>query len=327
MRELELETEPGRAGSRVDDRAAGLLSFSKYHGTGNDFVMVEDVGDELRLGPDLVAALCDRHFGVGADGLIRVTAGEGARAAGLGDQAEQADFFMDYSNADGQPAEMCGNGIRCLGKLAYERGLTDMTELAVATRGGLKHIRLDVEGPEVRSVTVDMGAPSFALGDVPMAGAPDQTFLAQPFEWEGGTFIASAVSMGNPHLVLFVDRDPQEIDVTRVGPVLEHDPRFPGRTNVEFVAPAPDGIRVRVWERGVGETMACGTGACASLVAAHLAGITRRRGRVHFPGGALDLDWLPDGPVLMTGPAACVFEGRVEVERLRRTWAAREATA
>src|SRR5205814_3037888 len=180
--------------------------------------------------------------------------------------------------------------------------LTHATELDVATRGGLKHISLAVDGEGgVRSVTVDMGPPAFALAEIPMAGTAGGTFLGQTFEWEGGTFTASAVSMGNPHLVLFVDRDPREVDVRRIGPMLERDPRFPNRTNVEFVAPAEDGVRVRVWERGVGETMACGTGACASLVAAHLAGITGRRGRVHFPGGAVDVEWLPDGPVTMRG--------------------------
>ncbi|MDP9342959.1 MAG: diaminopimelate epimerase [Actinomycetota bacterium] len=326
--DVDVEAMPGDLGSRVDPDVPTVRSFAKYHGTGNDFVMVEDPDDHIRLSPQLIAALCDRHFGVGADGLIRVTAGRGAARAGLDDQAGRADFFMDYHNADGGPAEMCGNGIRCLGKLAYERGLTKKAELDVATRGGLKHIVLDVHEGEVRSVTVDMGPPAFSLQEIPMAGSPEDTFLGQPFEWEGGAFTASAVSMGNPHLVLFVDRDPRGLDVARIGPVLEHDPRFPNRTNVEFVAPTPDGIRVRVWERGVGETMACGTGACASLVASHLAGITARRGKVHFPGGAVEVEWLPDGPVIMTGPAVRVYEGQVEVDGLLAAWsAAREASS
>jgi diaminopimelate epimerase len=327
VREAGIDSSEREATEAPEHGVPATLSFAKYHGTGNDFVMIEDVRDELRLAPALIAALCDRHFGVGADGLIRVTAGPGATRGGdpgLTGQAERADFFMDYHNADGQPAEMCGNGIRCLGKLAYERGLTGKTELDVATRGGLKHIALGVEGGEVRRVTVDMGAPAFSLGEIPMAGPAGGTFLSQRFEWAGGWFTASAVSMGNPHLVLFVDRDTRELDVSRIGPALEHDPRFSQRTNVEFVAPAPDGIRVRVWERGVGETMACGTGACASLVAAHLAGIAGRRAAVWFPGGALDVEWLPDGPVVMTGPAVRVYEGEVDVDQLLRAWGARE---
>jgi diaminopimelate epimerase len=292
------------------------LRFAKYHGTGNDFVIIEDPEDRIALAPGLVAALCDRRFGVGGDGLIRVTGPEGAAAARLEDQAAAADFFMDYYNADGATAEMCGNGVRCLAKLVYERGLTDKTELAVATRGGLKRVWFEAEGGAVGAVTVDMGAPAFRLADIPMEGAPDDTFLTEPFEHDGMSFKASAVSMGNPHLVLFVDRDPDAMDVGSIGPALEHDSRFPNRTNVEFLAPSEGGVKVRVWERGVGETMACGTGACASLVAAHLAGLVPRRSQVHFPGGTLDLDWLEDGPVQMTGPAERVFEGTLDPERL-----------
>jgi diaminopimelate epimerase len=327
MRELRVDPDQHGGARALEPGTPAVLPFAKYHGTGNDFVMIEDPDDRLRLSADLIAALCDRHFGVGADGLIRVTAGGGAARAGLDDQADHADLFMDYQNADGGPAEMCGNGIRCLGKLAYERGLTRKAELDVATRGGLKHIALDVIEGEVRSVTVDMGPPVFALAEIPMAGPAEGTFLGQRFEWESGAFTASTVSMGNPHLVLFVDRDPRGLDVRRIGPALEHDPRFPNRTNVEFVAPAPDGIRVRVWERGVGETMACGTGACASLVASHLAGITGRRGRVHFPGGTVDVEWLPDGPVVMSGPAVRVYEGEIEVGRLLSAWAGRQASS
>ena len=299
--------------------SANVMRFAKYQGTGNDFVMVEDPHGRLDLSEELVAALCDRHFGVGADGLIRVALPEVAMAAGVAD-AEGTDLFMDYRNADGSVAEMCGNGVRCLGKLAFERGLTDRTELLVATRGGTKRVWLHVDDGIVESVTVDMGAPALRRRDVPMAGPPDEPFLAQPFEWEGGAVSASAVSMGNPHLVLFPGEDPDDIDVRGIGPVLEHDPRFPQKTNVEFVLPVPGGIKVRVWERGVGETMACGTGACAALVASHLAGYADRRASVRFPGGVLELDWREDGPVLMTGPAERSFEGVVDVDRLLDTW-------
>src|SRR5919204_4766160 len=226
------------------------LGFAKYHGTGNDFVMLVDMEDRFRPPPRLVSALCDRRFGVGADGFIRVTGPEGASAAGLGEQAHEAAFFMDYYNADGAPAEMCGNGIRCLAKLAYEAGLTGDTELAVATRGGLKRVWFEPEGGLVLRVTVDMGGPAFRRGEIPMAGPPDQTFLMDQIDHDGMSFKASALSMGNPHLVLFVDRDPAAMDVARIGPQLERDGRFPNRTNVEFVAPAEGGVKARVWERG-----------------------------------------------------------------------------
>jgi diaminopimelate epimerase len=292
------------------------LPFAKYHGTGNDFVMIEDRDDRLSLTTELVAALCDRRFGVGADGLIRVTGPVGAAGAGLEDQARKADLFMDYYNADGATAEMCGNGIRCVAKLAYERGLTDRTELAVATRGGLKRVWFEPAGGEVRASTVDMGPPAFERGEIPMEGPPRERFLTEPFDHNGTSFKASAVSMGNPHLVLFVDRDPDTMDVSRLGPELENDLRFPNRTNVEFVAPDGEGIKVRVWERGVGETMACGTGACASLVAANLAGLVPRRAAVRFPGGTIDVTWREDGPVWITGPAERVFEGTLDPDRL-----------
>jgi diaminopimelate epimerase len=294
----------------------GELRFAKYHGTGNDFVMVEDRDDRIALTPDLIAALCDRRFGVGADGLIRVTGSDGAAAAGLQDQVASADLFMDYYNADGATAEMCGNGIRCVAKLAFEGGLTDRTQLAVATRGGLKRVWFEPNGGVVSTATVDMGEPAFERSSIPMQGPPEERFLTEAIDVDGMSFKASALSMGNPHLVLFVDRDPDAMDVRGIGPELEHDPRFPNRTNVEFVAPAQGGLKVRVWERGVGETMACGTGACASLVAAHLAGLAPRRAEVRFPGGTIEVDWREDGPVWITGPAERVYEGTLDPDRL-----------
>jgi diaminopimelate epimerase len=272
----------------------------KYHGTGNDFVMLEDLEDERPLTEDLVAALCDRHLGVGADGAIRVTHGQ-----------DGTHFFMDYRNADGSLAEMCGNGVRCLGKLVYERGFTTATELEVGTRGGTKHLSLDVADGVVRNVTVGMGPPLFARGRIPMTGPGGEPFLAEPFDVDGRTFKASAVSMGNPHLVLFVERDPAEVDVHALGPRIEHDERFPEKTNVEFVAVGDGSVRVRVWERGVGETMACGTGACAALVAANEAGLVPARAQVRFPGGTLVVE-RTDDEVLLTGPAERVFEAEID---------------
>jgi diaminopimelate epimerase len=273
------------------------LRFAKYHGTGNDFVLVEDLDDSLRLSPGLIAAICDRHLGVGADGVIRIT------------RSPAGGFFMDYSNADGSVAEMCGNGIRCVGKLLYERGHTKESTLEVDTRGGRKRLDIDVRDGRVVSVTVGMGLPAFRRGEIPMLGPANESFLLEPFEASGRTFKASAVSMGNPHLVLFVEEDPDGFPVRDVGPLVEHSELFPEHTNVEFVALADGELRARVWERGVGETMACGTGACAVAVAANEAGLVPERATVRFPGGALEVQRLADGTVDLTGPAEHVFDG------------------
>ena len=275
------------------------LKIWKYHGTGNDFVMLTDLEDVRPLDPALVASLCDRHLGVGGDGVIRVTR-----------DREGNDFFMDYRNADGSLAEMCGNGIRCLAAFAIDRGLTDAANLTVGTRDGTKHVSLDVHNGRVRSVTVGMGPPAFARGDIPMEGPASDAFLTEPFEVDGRTFKASAVSMGNPHLVLFVDDDPDDVDVRTIGPRIENDARFPEKANVEFIAVHDGGVKARVWERGPGETMACGTGACAALVAANEAGLVPARSNVRFPGGALVVE-RTDVEVLLTGPAEFVFEATI----------------
>jgi diaminopimelate epimerase len=284
------------------------LRIWKYHGTGNDFVLLEDLPDEHPLSTRLVAALCDRHLGVGADGVIRVT---------HADPSTGASFFMDYWNADGSVAEMCGNGIRCLGRFVVERGHTSAVELDVETRAGLKHLSLDARDGVVRGVKVGMGEARLARRDIPMTGGdPNEPFATEPFDVGGVTFKATAVSMGNPHLVLFVEEDPARVDVRRIGPAVETDARFPSGTNVEFVAVDGDGLRVRVWERGVGETMACGTGACASLVAANEAGLVGTGAPVRFPGGELVVD-RTDGGVFLTGPAERVFEGTLDEGWLR----------
>lgn len=279
----------------------GELQIWKYHGTGNDFVMLEDLDDERPLSAELVAALCRRHHGVGADGVIRVTRGF----------EDGTDFFMDYRNADGSLAEMCGNGIRCLGKLVFDRGFTTATELEVGSRAGTKHLSLDVVDGAVRGVTVGMGPPAFGRGDIPMQGPAGEPFLTEPFDVDGRTYKATAVSMGNPHLVLFIEDDPGQVDVRTIGPLVEHDPRFPEKTNVEFVAIVDGAVKARVWERGSGETMACGTGACAALVAANEAGLVPARAEVRFPGGTLIVE-RAERDVLLTGPAERVFEASVD---------------
>ncbi len=288
------------------------MQFAKYHGTGNDFVMVEDLDDRLSLEAGLIAALCDRHRGVGADGLIRIV-----RGGGTGDgngRTAAADFFMDYYNADGEIAEMCGNGIRCLAKYVYDRGFTGATEIAVQTRAGMKHLVLDVADGITRTVTVDMGQPALERKAIPMTGEPLERFVGGPLDVDGRTFTATGVSMGNPHCVLFLDPvdDLSAMDVPGIGRLVEHSPEFPNRVNVEFVKVVDGVITMRVWERGSGETMACGTGACAALVACSLAGLTGREATVEFPGGRLDVAWRNDDHVFLTGGATAVFDGEVD---------------
>ena len=283
------------------------LRFAKYQGTGNDFVMVVDLDDERRLDADTVKRLCDRRTGIGADGLIRVV------RSGRQDAA----FQMDYRNADGSIAEMCGNGARCVGKLVGDLGLWDGRSLAIVVGGQVRGLRLHPEDGEVQRVTVEMGAPAFAKAAIPMRGPAWETFLGEPFDIGGGmTLKASALSMGNPHLVLFVEDDPDRFHVSHVGPVLERHELFPEHTNVEFAQILDTEIRARVWERGSGETMACGSGACAVAVAANEAGLVPRRTTVRFPGGRLEVERMDDGMVLLTGAVERVFEGVVDLDDL-----------
>jgi diaminopimelate epimerase len=282
------------------------MRFAKYHGTGNDFVLIEDMDDQLRLDQESIAALCDRHRGVGADGLIRIA------------PADEADFFMDYFNADGEAAEMCGNGIRCLGKYVYDRGLTSAREIVVLTRAGLKRLAIEAEDGVASAMTVDMGRPAMERSAIPMEGDPGSRFVEEPLEVEGRTFAATAVSMGNPHCVLFLGPgdDLAGLDVPRLGRSVEHRPEFSNRVNVEFVVVEDRAIHIRVWERGSGETMACGTGACAALVACSLGGRTGREASLEFPGGRLRVEWRDDDHVFLTGPAVRVFEGELDSQWL-----------
>ena len=280
----------------------GDVRFSKYQGTGNDFVMVIDLDDERPFTAEEAAALCDRRSGVGADGLIRVVRGRDAA------------LFMDYRNADGSVAEMCGNGVRCVAALARSAGLIDMAAFDVATRAGIHRVELLADA----RIAVEMGTPSFTKSAIPMRGPAWETFLTEPFEIGGGlTVKASALSMGNPHLVLLVEDDPDRFHVAHIGPALEHHELFPEGTNVEFAHVTNDGILARVWERGSGETMACGSGACAVAVAANEAGLAPARTMVRFPGGDLEVERGEDGVVVLTGPATEVFEGVVDLDALR----------
>ena len=284
------------------------LRFAKYQATGNDFVMLMDFDDERPLDPNVVVALCDRRTGVGADGVIRLVRADRAGAS----------FVMDYRNADGSLAEMCGNGARCVGVFVHDLGLAEEPEFGIDTRGGLRQLRLHEAGGEVRRVTVEMGSPGFTKASIPMRGPAWETFLNQPFDVGGGlTLQASAVSMGNPHLVLFVEDNPDRFHVGHIGAALERHELFPERTNVEFAQMLDDGIKVRVWERGSGETMACGSGACAVAVVANEAGLGPRSTVVRFPGGRLEVERLESGEVLLTGEAGRVFEGAVDLDQLQ----------
>jgi diaminopimelate epimerase len=260
------------------------VRFTKGHGTANDFVLLPDPDASLVLTDALVAAVCDRRRGVGGDGILRVV--PTALVPEVADQP--ATWFMDYRNADGGAVEMCGNGVRVFARYLVTHGLAAGPEIAVATRDGVKHVRLNDDG----TATVDMGPPGF---DAATEGAVP----------EGATF----VSMGNPHLVFFVPS-------VAAAPVLTEGPRIeaatPGGTNVEYAAVAPRGLAMRVWERGVGETMSCGTGACAVAVAASLRGLAGRSVSVTVPGGDLSVEWAADDRVFLTGPAELVAEGDLD---------------
>jgi diaminopimelate epimerase len=285
------------------------LEFTKMHGLGNDFVVIDDLSTELDLDPDAVAWLCDRHFGVGGDGLILV------RPATV----EGADFLMLYYNADGSTAEMCGNGVRCFAKYVSDIGLVPGDRLGVQTPGAVYGIEI-ARDPQGRfaAATVDMGVPVLAPAHVPTTLAPvspdDEAVIGAMLEVGGRTWSVTCVSMGNPHVVVWVD-DVDTAPVTTVGPLIESHPAFPNKTNVEFATLTPEGpIRLRVWERGVGETLACGTGACATVVAASLAGLVDRAAAVELPGGELAVRWAEDGRVYMSGPAQTVFTGTMTLE-------------
>jgi diaminopimelate epimerase len=275
------------------------MRFGKYNGTGNDFILLEDLGDAIALTPGLVVAMCDRYRGIGGDGVIRVTKGEGAP------------FAMELWNADGGQAEMSGNGMRCLARFLRDRGLFDGTDLDVETPAGVKRVEVWVEDGRMRGARVDMGEPGLTRREIPMRGPEGERFVGRPFPDAGADYVAAAVSMGNPHLVLVGSPALESLDLPRVGPTLERHPDFPERTNVEFIRVEDGRIDVRVWERGVGETLACGTGACACLVAANLMGLAGRRATVGFVGGDLDVEWAEDGHVYLAGAATFVFEGEV----------------
>ncbi|MBD2088678.1 diaminopimelate epimerase [Microcoleus sp. FACHB-1515] len=276
------------------------IAFSKYHGLGNDFVLIDNRHQhEPILTPQEAERWCDRHFGIGADGVIFVLPGQ-----------NDCDYTMRIFNSDSSEPEMCGNGIRCFAKfiadLEAADGKTSRTQYRIHTLAGAIVPELTTDG----QVRVDMGLPHLLAAEIPTSiAAPDQKVVNLPLQVAGQTWQVTCVSMGNPHCITFVE-DVQSIDLAAIGPQFEHHPVFPKRTNTEFIqVVCPDYLKMRVWERGAGATLACGTGACASLVAAVLNGKSDRSATLELPGGNLQIEWADDQHLYMTGAADRVFTG------------------
>lgn len=273
------------------------MRFTKMHGAGNDYVYVdcfqETVPDDL---PETARQISDRHFGVGGDGLVLIC------------PSEVADARMRMFNADGSESEMCGNAVRCVAKYVYEHGISANETLKIETGAGVLTLELTVEDGSVDRVKVDMGKPILTPQDIPTTWTGDE-IVNQPIYLDGREFPVTCVSMGNPHCVTYVDELTDEL-VLGFGPKIEHDPHFPNRVNAEFVqVVSPHEVRMRVWERGSGETLACGTGASAVCVAGVLSGRTECEITAHLPGGDLQLHWAENKHLFMTGPAVEVFSG------------------
>lgn len=272
------------------------MRFTKMQGCGNDYVYVDCFKERVSNPAKLARSMSDRHFGVGSDGLILIL------------PSKRADLRMRMFNADGSEAEMCGNGVRCVAKYAYDHGLVRKKRITVETKAGVLTLLNTIRGGKVKAVRVNMGQPRLERREVPMRGRKGKV-VEEPLVVEGSEFKVTALSMGNPHCVVFVD-DVKTYPVTVVGPTIELHKSFPERTNVEFVEVlSPDEVSVRTWERGAGETLACGTGASAVCVAGALTGRTGRSVSARLLGGTLEIEWAEDGHVYMTGPAEEVFTG------------------
>ena len=274
------------------------MKFTKMQGLGNDYVYVNCFKEKIDNPPELARRISDRHFGVGADGLIMIN------------PSDKADFEMEMYNADGSRGEMCGNGIRCVAKYVYDYGLTDKTHISVETLGGIKYLDLTVEEGKVKMVKVDMGKPELEPLKIPVKASGDKA-VDEPILVGGNEYRMTCVSMGNPHAVIFIGCDVREFPLEEIGPKFENHERFPNRVNTEFVRVIDrHTAEMRVWERGSGETLACGTGACAVAVACVLNGLTEDEVTVRLLGGALQISWDREkDTVYMTGPAAVVFDG------------------
>lgn len=273
------------------------MKFTKMQGCGNDYCYMDCTKEQIDNIPELAKRISDRHFGVGSDGLILIK------------PSERADFFMDMYNYDGSRAQMCGNGIRCVAKFVYDKGLTDKKQLQIETPGGIKQLDLTTEGGKVTQVTVNMGSPIMIPSLIPVISEKDRV-INEPIIVGDRQFHMTCLSMGNPHAVVFVP-DTNELAMEEIGPLFEHHRVFPERVNTEFIhVEDRNRITMRVWERGSGETLACGTGACASVVACILNGYTEHEVTVALLGGELKIRYdEKENTVYMTGPAVTVFEG------------------
>lgn len=276
------------------------MKFTKMQGLGNDYVYVNCLKETVVHPSEMAIRVSDRHFGIGADGLILIR------------PSVKADFEMEMYNADGSRGEMCGNGIRCVAKYVYDYGLTDKTRISVDTLGGVKELELTVEEGKVKLVKVDMGKPVLEPPRIPIVTEAD-VVINQPIQVNGLEYRMTGVSMGNPHAVVFLE-DIKSLDIEKTGPLFEHHVCFPKRINTEFVRVVDrHTVEMRVWERGSGETLACGTGACAVTVACVLNGLTEEEITVKLLGGDLQIQWdRENDTVYMTGPAEIVFEGNWE---------------
>ena len=280
------------------------MKFTKMHGCGNDYVYVNGFAEKIDDHVKAAINFSNRHFGIGSDGLIFIN------------PSDKADFEMEMYNADGSRAEMCGNGIRCVGKYVYDHNLTDKTTVTVDTLAGVKTLNLCVNNGKVNEVTVNMGAPILNPIEVPVAAdyaGNDEIIKDKPLMVDGKEYRITCVSMGNPHAVVFIDYDEKELPIEKIGPLFENNKAFPKRINTEFVRVKDrKHVDMRVWERGSGETFACGTGACASAVACILNGLTDDEIELQLQGGVLKVKWdREENLVYMTGPAVTVFEGEI----------------
>ena len=273
------------------------MKFTKMQGLGNDYVYVNGFEEKIENPSELAVKVSDRHFGIGSDGLILIN------------PSKVADFEMEMYNADGSRSEMCGNGIRCVAKYVYDYGLTDKTQISVETLGGIKYLDLTIENGKAVRIKVDMGKPILEPAKIPVVSEGD-IVLDEPILVDGTEYRMTAVSMGNPHTVVYMD-DIEHLEIEKTGPKFENHERFPNRVNAEFVKVLDrHTVQMRVWERGSGETLACGTGACAVAVACILNGLTEDKVTVKLLGGDLLIEWDKEkDTVYMTGPAEVVFEG------------------
>ena len=281
------------------------MKFTKMHGLGNDYVYVNCFEEKIDNPPAVARFVSDRHFGIGSDGLIMIN------------PSKTADFEMEMYNADGSRGEMCGNGIRCVAKYVYDYGLTDKTQISVETLGGIKYLDLTVEEGKVSLVKVDMGKPDLEADLIPIISEREQV-IDEPIEVDGKEYHMTGVSMGNPHAVIYVD-DVKELDLEKIGPKFENHERFPKRINTEFVHCIDrQTVEMRVWERGSGETLACGTGACAVAVSSILNNLTDTQVTVKLLGGDLQIEWDREKDrVFMTGPATVVFDGVIDITEIK----------